>query len=718
MKQKVFIFAVLVMALAMPKSLMAHDFSAVAPTGQTLYYSFNYAGNAVYVVYPGSGWNGSVMPTGALTIPSTVTYNSTTYTVTGIGNSAFSGCSGLTSVIIPNTVTSIGDNAFYYCDITSVTIPSSVTSIGDDAFYYCSGLTSISLPNSVTSIGYQAFGYCTGLTSIFIPNSVTNIGSYAFYYCSGLTTVSIGRSVTSIGTGAFYQCTNLTRVNYYGTVAQWCSIDFSSADANPVYWAEHLYIGGSELTNLVIPDSVTSICNNAFVYCRGLNSVTIGSGVTSIGMNAFAECTGVRNIVIPNTVLSIGGSAFGDIKHIEYHGTATGEPWGAISMNGYTQGDFVFSNSARTNLIAYIGNGSEVVIPSTVDTIGKYAFYSCMNLTTVTLPNGLSRIGNCAFYDCSSLSSINIPNSVNYIGEWAFRGTTNLTSITLPNALDTIRTATFVRSGINSVNIPSSVVYIGDRAFGWCQNLSSVVISDNVNYIDLHAFNYDSNLVSLTIGSGVMEINDEAFLDCVRLTKINSLAPAAPALGSGVFSGVARNIEVDVPCGSLMSYYARWTWFNNFVEEEGFHITATSADETMGHAVVVIAPTCSSPISLVDAVAEQGYKFDHWSDGNTDNPRVFTLTGDSVIMAYFGLPTGIDDIPSVEANVYANQGQIVVESGNGDMLPEVMVYDVMGRSMAHSGTVYGSNATFSVPATGVYMVKVGTMPARRVVVVK
>lgn len=387
-------------------------------------------------------------------------------------------------------------------------------------------------------------------------------------------------------------------------------------------------------------------------------------------------------------------------------------------MNGYTQGDFVFSNSARTNLVAYIGNGSEVVIPSTVDTIGEYAFYPCSSLTTVTLPNGLSRIGNYAFYDCSSLSSINIPNSVNYIGEWAFRGTTNLTSITLPNALDTIRTATFVLSGINSVNIPSSVVYIGDRAFGWCQNLSSVVISDNVNYIDLHAFNYDSNLVSLTIGSGVMEINDEAFLNCVRLTKINSLAPAAPALGSGVFSGVARNIEVDVPCGSLMSYYARWAWFNNFVEEEGFHITATSADETMGHAVVVIAPTCSSPIALVDAVAEQGYKFDHWSDGNTDNPRVFTLTGDSVIMAYFGLPTGIDDIPSVEANVYANQGQIVVESGNGDMLPEVMVYDVMGRSMAHSGTVYGSNATFSVPATGVYMVKVGTMPARRVVVVK
>ena len=155
---------------------------------------------------------------GEIIIPSSVTYNSVSYSVTSIGNEAFWYCDGLTSVTIPNSVTSIGESAFDGCSgLTSVTIPNSVTSIGESAFYGCSGLTSVTIPNSVTSIGNHAFQYCSGLTSVTIGNSVTSIGDYAFNGCSGLTSVTIGNSVISIGEWAFESCSGLTSVTCFAT---------------------------------------------------------------------------------------------------------------------------------------------------------------------------------------------------------------------------------------------------------------------------------------------------------------------------------------------------------------------------------------------------------------------------------------------------------------------------------------------------------------------
>ncbi|MCQ2311253.1 MAG: leucine-rich repeat protein [Paludibacteraceae bacterium] len=606
--------------------------------------------------------------------------------VTTIGMYAFDECTGLTSITIPNSVTKIGHYAFYKCSgLISVIIPNSVTTIGDYAFAYCSGLTSVTIPNSVTTIGKGAFEYCSGLTSVtinsnalcgkdytsssnfktifgsqvkeyIIGDSVTTIGVYAFYGCSGLTSITIPISVTTIGSSAFEGC--------------------------------------SSLTSVTIPNSVTTIGDNAFSSCSGLTSVTIGNSVTTIGDNAFSSCSGLTSVTIPSSVTTIGDGAFdycSGLTKTNYTGTIAN--WCKIKFDYSSANPIYYSHNFYINDVEV----KDLVIPQGVDTIGDYAFSSCSGLTSVTIGNSVTTIGNYAFYGCSGLTSITIPSSVTKIGYCAFESCSGLTSVIIGNSVTTIGYCAFEScSGLTSITIPSSVTKIGydafqgcsglkktnyigtiadwckikfgnyssnpmyyshnlyinndvevkelvipqgvdtigDYTFSGCSGLTSVTIPNSVTMIGEGAFSYCRGLTSVTIPNSVTTIGYCAFESCSGLTSITCYAITPPTCGSYCFYNVSNSILVYVPAHSVNAYKNAYGWksFTNLQANPDDLAVVTcnviGYGTQTGADTYIKGDTCTLTIT-----PDAGYQFTQWNDGDTDNPRSFVVTQDTIFTA-------------------------------------------------------------------------------------
>ena len=481
----------------------------------------------------------------------------------------FSNRSSVKTVVIGNSVTSIGKYAFYDCTgLTNVTIGNSVTSIGWYAFEYCTGLTSITIPDSVTSIGEDAFDNCTSLTSVTIGNSVTSIGSFAFSDCDSLTSVTIGNSVTSIGVCAFYNCTGLTSVTIPDSVT---SIGYQA------------FYNCTGLTSVTIGNSVTSIGEYAFRGCTGLTSITIPDSVTSIGDCAFAQCTGLTSLTIGNSVTSIGEYTFGNCTGLTSVTVKEGNP-------NYSSDEYgVLFNKDKTLLIQYpIGNKrTSYTIPDSVTSIGDYAFRSCNNLTSVTIGNSVASIGSSAFSGCTGLTSVTIPDSVTSIGNSAFSGCTGLTSVTIPDSVTSIGNYAFLGcTGLKELTIPCSAkIYNSEDTFYNCKNIEKVtltkgtgtmqdygtstdssssttnyqctpwyiskdsikeiVIKDGVHNIGSYAFFGCNGLTSITIPDSVTNIGDSAFRGCTGLTSV-TIGNSVTSIGSYAFYGCTGLTSVTI----------------------------------------------------------------------------------------------------------------------------------------------------------------------------
>lgn len=433
--------------------------------GVTWYFNDMYQGDAY--VYRSSKTSGELI------IPSKVYAGDKEYNVTEIRG--FEDYTDLTSVTIPEGVKTIHSEAFGYCTkLVSVSIPNGVTSIGSSAFAGCTNLQSTNIPEGVTSIGEYAFYGCKKLATVNIPSSIINVGGNAFgntpflnnqsgmvyfgkvavkyvgdmpenttivikegtvqlsgtvfYNCANLSSIYIPSSVTNIGEEAFYRCTGLTKV-VISDLEAWLNISFSYDEgrtyANPLIYAHHLYLGDTEITDLVIPEGTTTINRHAFQGCSGFNSVTFPSTLTTIGDYAFKECSGINNLILPEGLKKIGEWAFSyspSIESVTIPTTLTSLGYNAFEgssgikivvisdLAAWCKMDFIDrANPMEISKCFYSDEETKVtdlVIPTGVVSIGQAAFHNCSELKSLTLPKGLSYISKNAFFGCSGIENI------------------------------------------------------------------------------------------------------------------------------------------------------------------------------------------------------------------------------------------------------------------------------------------------------------------------
>ena len=511
--------------------------------------------------------------------------------VTEIEMHAFEYCSNLTTITIPNNLISIGVEAFACCTNlmefkgkyaadngrclikdntiiayaeasgTTYTIPDSVTTIGEYAFYECKSLTAITIPNSVTYIGSEAFYKCSKLTSISIPNSVTRLGGYAFCDCENLKSVYCSATVPPTGANLMFYS------NAYGRKI-YVYEESVNAYKNANYWKQY---ADSIVANGNIPDSLTTTIyytttNGAIIqpplpiksnnYNNGIGEMVVYGELTAT-CSVFRDCTTLKSITIPNGVTTLSDNAFFNCSNL-----------------------------------------TSISLPNSVTTLGEYVFCNCENLTNITIPDNVTTIGIAAFDGCSGLTSITIPDSLISIGSGIFRDCANLTEFkgkyaadggrclivdgtlkafapaglneyTIPDNVVAIDASTFMGcKSLTTITIPDSVTWIGYYAFRECSSLTNVTIPSSVTFIQDGTFYGCESLTSITIPNSVTEMEDSVFYDCYNLKEVYCKATTPPCIGVNNFNYYSNvyplirpiGCTIYVPTGSVAAYKSAENW--------------------------------------------------------------------------------------------------------------------------------------------------------------
>jgi hypothetical protein len=329
--------------------------------------------------------------------------------ITGIRDYAFYKCTGLTEIVIPSTVTLIGRSAFAYSGIHSISIPESVSTISTHAFNYCKNLQSVVLSECVVTINSYAFQGCNALTDIYIPSSVTTIGEYVFEKCTMLTEINIPASITSVGQSAFSGCTALQTV-YIDDLDKWIRIQFASETSNPMYYASQLLLNNQPITgDIVIPDDITKLYDRVFKG-TDITSIVIPNTVTLIGKSIFEGCENITTLTVP----FIGYSAMSNTE------SSYASSSGYSRFIGYWFGAPTNMSYPYTNNNQYVPQSLTTVIVTGDQAIAQGAFYGCENITSIILNEDITGIRTYAFYECTGLTEIIIPSTVTLIESSVF----------------------------------------------------------------------------------------------------------------------------------------------------------------------------------------------------------------------------------------------------------------------------------------------------------
>ena len=513
-------------------------------------------------------------------------------------------------VIIEDGVTSIGNYAFYGCSgMTSVSIPDSVTSFGNYAFYGCTGLKSVKIKDVAAWYGVTFQSNANPLqngadlylndekiSELVIPDGVTSIGNYAFYGYKSLTSVTIPDSVTSIGSYAFYGCTGLKSVKIKDLSA-WCNILFNGY-ANPLYNGADLYLNDEKISELVIPDGVTSIGKRAFFGCKSLTSVTVPTSVKSIGEYAFNECTELKEVHISDISawceINFENSVANPLIYAHKLYLNDRQITDLVIPDGTTKiGDYAFIGCAvHTTPI-------KVATPDSADCTVDYSIENGASLTSVTIPDSVTSIGKCAFKGCRGLTNAPIPDSVTSIGEYAFYGCTEMTKVIIPNSVEKIGSyafgyyyendnrkklqpfAIFGEKGIAAETYAKSngieyvvIVYNSDSGdcnwsfdgtkltirgtgkmadYGYENEapwrslpVKQAVLENGVTNIGDEAFYGCTGMTSVTIPGSVTSIGEYAFERCTGLTSV-TIPDSVTSIGDNAFYGCTGMTKVTIP---------------------------------------------------------------------------------------------------------------------------------------------------------------------------